>query len=357
MSNKKANLKSKITSNLNKVQGINPDKVNSFKSKEAFTIEYIDIDKIIINKHNFYPVENVDELAEDIRQNGLLHNILVRKIGDKYEIISGERRFTALSKLRNEGMEEYKKIPCKVTNIDDVQSMIMLIQANAQSREISEPVKLKQIKLLHDLYAEQKQDKKVLNKDIQAKIAEDLDMSISQVKKYNAINKGSKELQDAFENEKLNFSEATSVARLSDEGQKAVVEVVNNSNDKIDVEEMKSDIKNIEKQKKNNELTEEEFKKQLDVVKEKYVKTGKAEEINDKLSKSVLNATVKKKLNNLIKGIEKVTFDISNLDEINDVVIKTYADLENAVEGLKEEIGRVQENAFEDLNEESEVAQ
>src|SRR6185436_15135266 len=38
------------------------------------------------------PGEQLSELAESIRSEGLLQPIVVRKIGDKFELIAGERR-------------------------------------------------------------------------------------------------------------------------------------------------------------------------------------------------------------------------------------------------------------------------
>ncbi|MDU3355205.1 ParB N-terminal domain-containing protein [Clostridium sp.] len=54
-------------------------------------------------------------MAEDIKINGLNHNLVVRPTENgTYELISGERRFTALSKLVLEGHKQFINIPCKV---------------------------------------------------------------------------------------------------------------------------------------------------------------------------------------------------------------------------------------------------
>jgi len=58
----------------------------------------IKIDKIVPNKSqprlDFYD-ESIEGLAESIKENGLLQPISVRKIGNKYELIAGERRYRA----------------------------------------------------------------------------------------------------------------------------------------------------------------------------------------------------------------------------------------------------------------------
>lgn len=58
----------------------------------------IKLDKIIPNRNqprlDFYD-ESIKGLAESIKANGLLQPVSVRKIGDKYELIAGERRYRA----------------------------------------------------------------------------------------------------------------------------------------------------------------------------------------------------------------------------------------------------------------------
>ncbi len=58
----------------------------------------IKLNKIIPNKNqprlDFYD-DSIKGLAESIKQNGLLQPVTVRKYGDKYELIAGERRYRA----------------------------------------------------------------------------------------------------------------------------------------------------------------------------------------------------------------------------------------------------------------------
>ena len=42
-----------------------------------------------------FPKEEIEELAESIKGSGLVQPILVRKTGETYEIIAGERRWRA----------------------------------------------------------------------------------------------------------------------------------------------------------------------------------------------------------------------------------------------------------------------
>lgn len=72
----------------------------------------IKLNKIIPNKNqprlDFYD-ESIKGLAESIKQNGLLQPITVRKNGDKFELIAGERRYRA----------------CLLNGASDIEAIIM----------------------------------------------------------------------------------------------------------------------------------------------------------------------------------------------------------------------------------------
>jgi len=57
--------------------------------------------------------EKVRELAENIREQGLLQSPLVRKVGNEYEIIAGDRRILAVKKL---GWSEIECVVCQMTD-------------------------------------------------------------------------------------------------------------------------------------------------------------------------------------------------------------------------------------------------
>lgn len=106
----------------------------------------VDISKIEVNPYNDYRASDTEEgivsLATDIENNGLLHNLVVSKRNNgKYVIISGERRFRALSylfekEIENKGdVAKYRSVPCRVVEgLTERQEMIMLDAANLQTR-------------------------------------------------------------------------------------------------------------------------------------------------------------------------------------------------------------------------------
>lgn len=71
------------------------------------------------------------ELADSIRQNGVLQPILVRRKGQKYEIVAGERRYQA-SKLAG-----LKEIPAVVREIDDDKVFQLALIENLQRSDLS----------------------------------------------------------------------------------------------------------------------------------------------------------------------------------------------------------------------------
>lgn len=75
--------------------------------------------------------ESIAELAQSIRQVGLLQPLLVRKVGDAYELVAGERRLRAVTSL---GME---RVSCIIQQeILDETSAVMALIENLQREDL-----------------------------------------------------------------------------------------------------------------------------------------------------------------------------------------------------------------------------
>jgi ParB family chromosome partitioning protein len=75
---------------------------------------------------------NLDELAASIREKGVLEPILVRSIGpNRYQIISGERRFRAASMA---GLDE---IPAIEFDVDDKETLEIALVENIQRKDLT----------------------------------------------------------------------------------------------------------------------------------------------------------------------------------------------------------------------------
>lgn len=244
----------------------NVEKANTLEAKNNFKVEYIDIKNIKRNEKNFYEIVNVDELSEDIKLNGLNHNLVVRKLeSNSYELISGERRYTALSELVKQGHKEFELIPCKVIEVNDVDAEIILIQANAQTRELSDLEKLQQVKRLSELYKTKKASGEKVPGKVRDIIANDLKLSPTQVGRYERINnKLIPQLKEVLERGNLTIANASEFSSLSEDNQKVILEIINNNIqlNKDEAIKLKNQLKEIENEKakeiKNNQTIIEE---------------------------------------------------------------------------------------------------
>ncbi|MCI5997039.1 MAG: ParB/RepB/Spo0J family partition protein [Parvimonas sp.] len=102
-----------------------------FLDNEKQQIVYINIyDLVIVENQPFHlqSDEYINALAEDIKSNGLYSPLLVRKKENKFEIISGRHRYLAFKLLNS------KEIPCIVTDKDDDEAVIAMINANLNQR-------------------------------------------------------------------------------------------------------------------------------------------------------------------------------------------------------------------------------
>ena len=74
--------------------------------------------------------EPLEELAESIRQHGVLQPLSVRRVGQGYELIAVERRLRA---ARMAGLGE---IPCIVMQMDDKESALTAMVENLQRQDL-----------------------------------------------------------------------------------------------------------------------------------------------------------------------------------------------------------------------------
>ena len=88
--------------------------------------------------------EALTELAESIRQHGILQPLSVRRLGTNYELIAGERR------LRAGILAGLTEIPCIVMNMDDRESGTAALVENLQRQDLDFIEEARGINLLMD---------------------------------------------------------------------------------------------------------------------------------------------------------------------------------------------------------------
>ena len=98
--------------------------------------ELIDLDLDLIEPNSEQPRtrftdENLDELAQSIRVNGIVQPIVVRKKGAGYQIVAGERRWRAAQRA---GLQ---KVPAVVKEVADEKLLELALVENIQRQELN----------------------------------------------------------------------------------------------------------------------------------------------------------------------------------------------------------------------------
>lgn len=75
--------------------------------------------------------DKISDLANSIKENGIIQPIIVREKGKGFEIVAGERRWRAAIKA------ELKEIPCLVRELSDEQNMLLAIIENMQREDLN----------------------------------------------------------------------------------------------------------------------------------------------------------------------------------------------------------------------------
>lgn len=86
-----------------------------------------------INQEKTFNHDEIDELANSIKENGLIQPIILRKADDEnhYEIIAGERRFRAAK------IAGFTKIPSIVKKLNNHEALELAIIENVQRSDLS----------------------------------------------------------------------------------------------------------------------------------------------------------------------------------------------------------------------------
>lgn len=115
----------------------------------------IAIEKIVPNRYQprtVFDEAKIEELARTIHTHGVIQPIVIRKMDDeKYEIIAGERRFRAMSKL------QWTEVPAIIRNLSDKETASIALIENLQREEltaIEEAVAYQKLLKLHELTQE-----------------------------------------------------------------------------------------------------------------------------------------------------------------------------------------------------------
>ena len=203
--------------------------------EDITSIEKIDINLIEARsdrpRKNF---ENIEELAESIKEYGLLNPIVLSKNNGKYEIIAGERRYRASV------YAGLKKIDAIVRDFDQKDIDILSLVENIQREDLSALEEAEAYKKLIDDFSM-----------TQEEIAKSMGKSRSYIANTIRLLKLNKDETEALANKKISASQARTLLSIKnqDERKKALDGFINKKLNVRDAEKISN--KNKTKEKKN----------------------------------------------------------------------------------------------------------
>ena len=93
-----------------------------------------------------FDAQGLEELTQSIREKGIIQPILVRRRGDYYELIAGERRFRAAQMLKLE------EIPAIIKDVEDEDSLEISLIENIQRQDLNPIEEARAYKYLIDKF-------------------------------------------------------------------------------------------------------------------------------------------------------------------------------------------------------------
>lgn len=126
--------KSRIGRGLSSLLGGSDLNVRTVEEDRESRIILVSPDKVEANPgqpRKDFPRETLDDLRESIKSKGIISPIIVRQVGEKYEIIAGERRYRA---AKEAGLE---KIPVIVKSIEEQEVLELAIIENIQRQALN----------------------------------------------------------------------------------------------------------------------------------------------------------------------------------------------------------------------------
>lgn len=197
--------------------------------EEKDKIIYVSVDDIIPNRFQprlAFDEKELNSLSESIKKYGVIQPIVLRKIGEKYEIIAGERRYKASL------LAGLAKIPAIINQTDDNTSAEIALLENLQRKNLT-------------VIEESQSYKKLLDRGFtQEEIANKLGISQSSIANKLRLLNLPKEVQEALLYNKISERHARSLLSLGDK--ETQIELLNKIvNEKLTVKQTEEEISNI----------------------------------------------------------------------------------------------------------------
>ena len=289
----------------------------------------VSLDDIIPNRFQprlSFDEQGLNELAESIRQHGIIQPLVLRKIGDKYEIIAGERRYKASY------IAGLTKVPAVIIDLNDNESAEVAIVENIQRKDLS-PIE------------EAKSYKKLLDRGYltQDQLASRMGKNQSTVSNKLRLLNLDEKVQDALLNNKISERHARSLLKLDnkEEQKKVLDEIIEKRLNVRDTEDLinrklngeeeiiripsfsQKEIPSFEFPNYISELTDTKPEENVEVsstpIKEYKEKEEDIEVMNDNDEEEILNIPTlsiskkEKNIDDVISKIQKVVEEVKEL--------------------------------------------
>jgi ParB family chromosome partitioning protein len=165
---------------------------------------YLDLDLDLIDPNSEQPrsrftEDKLEELAQSIRANGIVQPIVVRKRGNRYQIVAGERRWRAAQRA---GLQ---KIPAVIKEVADEKLLELALIENIQRQELNAMEEARAYKNLVDTVG--------LTQEM---IAERVGKNRTIVTTFLRLLKLPKDIQRLVEEEKLSAGHGRALLMLND---------------------------------------------------------------------------------------------------------------------------------------------
>lgn len=111
-----------------------PIEAKAVASREDKGVAFVETTRLTPNKYQprtNFDAEQLKELVASIKEKGVLAPILVRRQGDSFEIIAGERRFRAAVELK------LPRVPVVIRDTTDQEALVLSIVENIQRQELN----------------------------------------------------------------------------------------------------------------------------------------------------------------------------------------------------------------------------
>ena len=146
----------------------------------------------------YFDEEEILQLSESIKEHGLINPVIVRKLGDKYELVAGERRYKANILAGNDS------IPAIIMDINDKESSEIAVVENVQRKDLNAIEEAISYKRILDIgYMTQEQ------------LAQKMGKSQSAIANKIRLLKLSDDVQDALMRKEISERHARSLLRIN----------------------------------------------------------------------------------------------------------------------------------------------